>query len=159
MIIREVVVENAAWHLDHIENAAARLLKLYSQKFETLDSSGWESATERAMDLPRGYEYRIATLNPSGFDLLFVGPRYTTVDEENIVFWKVTEPRIELVDQSQGLLPPRDRNRIHRVSDAIAEEMMDVCRLEVLHDPLRFTFPKAEYAELRFNTGLLFQRN
>ncbi len=159
MRIREVLVENAAWHINDVENAVRRIIKLYTQEFEVLDSTGWENATDRALYSSRGLESVIAALNPVGFKLLFVGPRYANVNEEHRVFWNIMEPRVELVDPPHGLQPQISRDKLHDVSDAIMEVTRIAYGLEVLRDPVRLVFPKAMYAELRLNTGLLIQRN
>lgn len=77
--------------------------------------------------------------------------------EDRIIF-VAREPRFVFEEKRDDSIRPSVVTHVQRVTDAIAQEMVDVYRLEIVEQsPIVLIFPKAEYAKSVevFNAALL----
>jgi hypothetical protein len=149
---REVLLEHIEWDKERLAGSSAKLIYYYEQSLKSFGAQYYlnEAAKYIQQSIVECRPQPIE-LSAKFFSLIFYSPYQPpiqTIENGNLVF-KQRSPKIVFMDQSKFRLSPHQRSILFRINDDIGQEMSEVYKVEVTHNPFCFTFPPQEYAKSR----------
>ena len=152
----ELFLETVSWRSKDVEASAHKLVNYFARSLQDLGTKPWiRFAIEEMLNVTRQRTDQVV-LHAEGFDLIFRWAKNHARPkiDGSIIVYTAMEPAFTLQDNSFLELMPSYRNRLYRVSSAIAQEMVDTYRMRVSYDPLTLTIPKSEYGSVQLHRAV-----
>lgn len=146
MAIRSVELETVEYNLSAIEHVAGRLFYNFAVYAKIDEKADWVSARFEVANTIREQRKKPLVFEASGLMIEFSGftDPIPLIHGERVIY-TARNPRFTF-RESEGYIPPRQRNYNQEVTCEIMEEMNIVYHLKKRDYPPTLLFPKEQYA-------------